>query len=276
MRAANPVGFRVIAAYGRPLRRVDRFVPAGRHLGSEPRRRLRRCHFVATPPGSLYDGPFERQLAPAPCPNAAGDCFIGCVHRTGLDVADACVGGALGCIPHGWRRRSRSPASRRGLGCRLRPGKDRGRGSKAAVTIAIARSRGCRLPRRSTMAAGGGSPPRPPPGHHADRMQLFAGRPRAMPPRCSRHRARSMPTAFAISREVPAGKTSDRQKDGAASRGMEARRVSMQAGEGVPGACRVRDTGRYDVERGAGASVSRNFHPTGVGFRPTARGLRGR
>lgn len=33
-------------------------------------------------------------------------------------------------------------------------------------------------------------------------------------PRCSRHRARSIPTAFAISREVPAGKASDRQKDG--------------------------------------------------------------
>lgn len=276
MRAANPVGFRVIAAYGRPLRRMDRFVPAGRHLGSEPRRRLRRCHFVATPPGSLYDGSFERQLAPAPCPNAAGDCFIGCVHRTGLDVADACVGGALGCIPHGWRRRSRSPASRRGLGCRLRPGRDRGRGSKAAVTIAIARSRGCRLPRRSTMAAGGRSPPRPPPGHHADWMQLFAGRPRAMPRVAAGiAHVRYLPPSRFLAKSRP-GRHRTGRRTGAASRGMEARRVSMQAGEGVLGACRVRDTGRYDVERGAGASVSRNFHPTGVGFRLTARGLRGR
>lgn len=36
-------------------------------------------------------------------PESASDCFIGCIHRTGPDVVDAFVGGALERIPRGER-----------------------------------------------------------------------------------------------------------------------------------------------------------------------------
>jgi MoaA/NifB/PqqE/SkfB family radical SAM enzyme len=53
---------------------------------------VRRCHFVASPLGNLYDGSFEAQLRARPCPNAICDCFIGYVHREDLpfsrDYAD--------------------------------------------------------------------------------------------------------------------------------------------------------------------------------------------
>lgn len=60
---------------------------------------VRRCHFVATPMGNLYDHSFARQLAPRPCPNATCDCFIGYVHREDLAVGAAYAGGALERVP---------------------------------------------------------------------------------------------------------------------------------------------------------------------------------
>jgi hypothetical protein len=56
---------------------------------------VRRCHFVATPMGNLYDGSFEAQLRPRACPNAVCDCFIGYVHREDLPFARDYAGGQL-------------------------------------------------------------------------------------------------------------------------------------------------------------------------------------
>jgi MoaA/NifB/PqqE/SkfB family radical SAM enzyme len=60
---------------------------------------VRRCHFVATPLGNLYDGSFESALRPRPCPNAACDCFIGYVHREDLPFARDYEHGQLERIP---------------------------------------------------------------------------------------------------------------------------------------------------------------------------------
>ncbi len=60
---------------------------------------VRRCHFVATPLGNLYDGSFEAQLRPRACPNAVCDCFIGYVHRTDLPFARDYANGQLERVP---------------------------------------------------------------------------------------------------------------------------------------------------------------------------------
>lgn len=60
---------------------------------------VRRCHFVATPLGNLYDGSFEAQLRPRTCPNAACDCFIGYVHREDLALGHDYAEGRLERIP---------------------------------------------------------------------------------------------------------------------------------------------------------------------------------
>jgi hypothetical protein len=64
---------------------------------------VRRCHFVATPLGNLYDGSFEAQLRPRACPNAVCDCFIGYVHRTDLPFARDYADGQLERIPASMR-----------------------------------------------------------------------------------------------------------------------------------------------------------------------------
>ncbi|PJK12708.1 radical SAM protein [Lysobacteraceae bacterium NML120232] len=47
----------------------------------------RRCHFVPTSIGNLYDGSLRLADAPGACPNACCDCFIGYVHRADLPLA---------------------------------------------------------------------------------------------------------------------------------------------------------------------------------------------
>lgn len=61
---------------------------------------VRRCHFVPTPLGNLYDGSFRAALRPAPpCPLAACDCHIGYVHLASLPLYDTFAGGVLERIP---------------------------------------------------------------------------------------------------------------------------------------------------------------------------------
>jgi MoaA/NifB/PqqE/SkfB family radical SAM enzyme len=60
---------------------------------------VRRCHFVDTPLGNLYDGSYRAALGPRPCPNAACDCHIGYVHLKTLPLYDVFAGGVLERIP---------------------------------------------------------------------------------------------------------------------------------------------------------------------------------
>ncbi|MFD0903047.1 STM4011 family radical SAM protein [Actinomadura sediminis] len=60
---------------------------------------VRRCHFVPTVLGNLYDGTFRDALGPRPCPLATCDCHIGYVHLEPLRLYDAFAGGVLERIP---------------------------------------------------------------------------------------------------------------------------------------------------------------------------------
>jgi hypothetical protein len=61
--------------------------------------RVRRCHFVAPPIGSIYDPAFEACLQPRSCPNETCGCHIGYVHLEHLRL-DAVFGdGILERIP---------------------------------------------------------------------------------------------------------------------------------------------------------------------------------
>ncbi|WP_026404952.1 STM4011 family radical SAM protein [Actinomadura rifamycini] len=60
---------------------------------------VRRCHFVPTVLGNLYDGTFRAALGPRPCPLATCDCHIGYVHLEPLGLYDTFAGGVLERIP---------------------------------------------------------------------------------------------------------------------------------------------------------------------------------
>lgn len=60
---------------------------------------VRRCHFVPTPLGNLYDGSYRAALAPRPCENAQCDCHIGYVHLKRLPLYQIFAGGVLERIP---------------------------------------------------------------------------------------------------------------------------------------------------------------------------------
>lgn len=60
---------------------------------------VRRCHFVPTPLGNLYDGSYRAALTPRPCPLAVCDCHIGYVHLESLPLYDTFAGGVLERIP---------------------------------------------------------------------------------------------------------------------------------------------------------------------------------
>lgn len=64
---------------------------------------VRRCHFVRTELGNLYDGSYRTALAPRPCPLALCDCHIGYVHLETLPLYDVFAGGVLERIPQGIR-----------------------------------------------------------------------------------------------------------------------------------------------------------------------------
>ncbi|GLU46506.1 STM4011 family radical SAM protein [Nocardiopsis ansamitocini] len=60
---------------------------------------VRRCHFVATELGNLYDGSFADNLRPRACPALSCDCHIGYVHLEPLDLYQVFRGGVLERIP---------------------------------------------------------------------------------------------------------------------------------------------------------------------------------
>ncbi|GAB3115369.1 hypothetical protein GCM10027160_22610 [Streptomyces calidiresistens] len=63
---------------------------------------VRRCHFVDTPLGNLYDGSFAAALRPRGCPRAQCDCHIGYVHLRTLPLYGLFAGGVPERIPAGW------------------------------------------------------------------------------------------------------------------------------------------------------------------------------
>jgi hypothetical protein len=65
---------------------------------------VRRCHFVQTPIGNLYDGSYRAGLRPRACPNAVCDCHIGYVHLRTLPLYQVFAGGILERIPANWPR----------------------------------------------------------------------------------------------------------------------------------------------------------------------------
>ncbi|MEU8900661.1 STM4011 family radical SAM protein [Nocardia sp. NPDC048505] len=60
---------------------------------------VRRCHFVRTELGNLYDGSYRAALGPRACPLAVCDCHIGYVHLETLPLYDVFAGGVLERIP---------------------------------------------------------------------------------------------------------------------------------------------------------------------------------
>ncbi|MEU1469287.1 STM4011 family radical SAM protein [Streptomyces sp. NPDC005761] len=60
---------------------------------------VRRCHFVRTGLGNLYDGSYRAALTPRACPLAVCDCHIGYVHLETLPLYDVFAGGVLERIP---------------------------------------------------------------------------------------------------------------------------------------------------------------------------------
>ena len=62
----------------------------------------RRCHFVPTPLGNVYEQPLESLLRPRGCPNAECRCHIGYVHLDRLGLRQVYGQGLLERIPAGW------------------------------------------------------------------------------------------------------------------------------------------------------------------------------
>lgn len=60
---------------------------------------VRRCHFVPTELGNLYDGSYRAALRPRPCPLSVCDCHIGYVHLESLPLYDVFAGGVLERVP---------------------------------------------------------------------------------------------------------------------------------------------------------------------------------
>ncbi|XVV10791.1 STM4011 family radical SAM protein [Actinoplanes sp. CA-131856] len=63
---------------------------------------VRRCHFIPTPIGNLYDGSWRAGLRPRACTNALCDCHIGYVHLEPLRLRDVYADGLLERIPQAW------------------------------------------------------------------------------------------------------------------------------------------------------------------------------
>ncbi|WP_062348929.1 STM4011 family radical SAM protein [Herbidospora yilanensis] len=61
---------------------------------------VRRCHFIPTVLGNLYDGTFRNRLGPTACPKSECDCHIGYVHLEPTGLYDVFAGGILERIPH--------------------------------------------------------------------------------------------------------------------------------------------------------------------------------
>lgn len=62
---------------------------------------VRRCHFIPTPLGNLYDGSYRPALGPSPCTKDECDCHIGYVHLKRLDLYQVYGPGVLERVPIG-------------------------------------------------------------------------------------------------------------------------------------------------------------------------------
>jgi MoaA/NifB/PqqE/SkfB family radical SAM enzyme len=62
----------------------------------------RRCHFIETPIGNIYEPEFEQKLKPKPCTRGVCDCHIGYVHLEPLGLYHVFEGGILERIPKNW------------------------------------------------------------------------------------------------------------------------------------------------------------------------------
>jgi MoaA/NifB/PqqE/SkfB family radical SAM enzyme len=60
---------------------------------------MRRCHFIRTPLGNIYEPGFERALQPRPCTNETCGCHIGYVHMDELRQDQVFGAGVLERIP---------------------------------------------------------------------------------------------------------------------------------------------------------------------------------
>ena len=69
---------------------------------------MRRCHFIKTPIGNIYDPDFATALQERPCTNATCGCHIGYVHLDDLKLYDVFGDGVLERIPAQpiWQRRT--------------------------------------------------------------------------------------------------------------------------------------------------------------------------
>lgn len=64
---------------------------------------VRRCHFIKTPIGNIYDPAFESCLTERPCANSTCGCHIGYVHLDRLKLHDTFGDGVLERVPLGFR-----------------------------------------------------------------------------------------------------------------------------------------------------------------------------
>lgn len=60
---------------------------------------MRRCHFISTPIGNIYDEDWERSLRPSACTNQTCGCHIGYVHMPELGLYDTFGDGLVARIP---------------------------------------------------------------------------------------------------------------------------------------------------------------------------------
>src|SRR5436305_14219332 len=64
---------------------------------------IRRCHFIRTPIGNIYETGLEAALFDRPCTNESCGCHIGYVHLDRLRLYDVFGDGVLERIPRGYR-----------------------------------------------------------------------------------------------------------------------------------------------------------------------------
>jgi MoaA/NifB/PqqE/SkfB family radical SAM enzyme len=88
-----PVNNQYHSSFGQPCRAGDTVVAV------DGDGMMRRCHFIRTPIGNIYEPGFEQALRPRACPNATCGCHIGYVHMPGLKLYDVFGDGVLERIP---------------------------------------------------------------------------------------------------------------------------------------------------------------------------------
>jgi MoaA/NifB/PqqE/SkfB family radical SAM enzyme len=60
---------------------------------------IRRCHFIKTPLGNIYEPGFEKVLKERPCTNATCGCHIGYIHMPHLKLSEVFGDGLLERVP---------------------------------------------------------------------------------------------------------------------------------------------------------------------------------